>query len=111
VAAERANRLRRKREAEALQIGRIIKKREARQQNKDFLSSPQWLRARYKVLKRDGARCVCCGATAKDGVKIHVDHIKPRSKYPELALTLSNLQVLCAACNLGKAADDDTDWR
>jgi 5-methylcytosine-specific restriction endonuclease McrA len=28
-----------------------------------------------------------------------VDHIKPRSKYPALALVLSNLRVLCRRCN------------
>src|SRR5262249_39926358 len=39
------------------------------------------------------------------------DHIKPRSKFPELELELGNLQVLCADCNLGKRAWDQTDWR
>ena len=33
---------------------------------------------------------------------IHVDHIKPRSKYPKLALDQSNLQPLCETCNLKK---------
>jgi 5-methylcytosine-specific restriction endonuclease McrA len=42
---------------------------------------------------------------------MHVDHIKPRSKYPHLALRESNLQVLCEACNLGKGNWDETDWR
>lgn len=42
---------------------------------------------------------------------MHVDHIKPRSKYPALELVLSNLQVLCEDCNLGKLAHDETDWR
>jgi 5-methylcytosine-specific restriction endonuclease McrA len=44
-------------------------------------------------------------------VVINVDHIKPRRKYPELALTESNLQVLCGTCNHGKGSWDETDWR
>lgn len=30
-------------------------------------------------------------------------HIRPRSKYPHLALRLDNLQLLCHDCNLAKA--------
>ena len=48
------------------------------------------------------------GAKAGGGVVLHVDHIKPRSKFPELELSLDNTQVLCADCNLGKGAWDDT---
>ena len=40
-----------------------------------------------------------------------VDHIKPRSRYPALELTLTNLQVLCNDCNMGKSNDDETDFR
>lgn len=42
---------------------------------------------------------------------MHVDHIKPRSKYPELELEFTNLQILCADCNLGKRNHDSIDWR
>ena len=42
---------------------------------------------------------------------MNVDHIKPRKKYPELALDKSNLQVLCEECNHGKGNWDETDWR
>jgi len=76
-----------------------------------FYTSQAWMELRYQALKIHGAACQCCGASRKDGVVIHVDHIKPRAKYPELALELSNLQVLCEACNLGKLHLDETDWR
>ncbi|MFC6439812.1 HNH endonuclease [Bowmanella sp. JS7-9] len=33
---------------------------------------------------------------------LHVDHVKPRAKFPELALDINNLQILCETCNLGK---------
>jgi 5-methylcytosine-specific restriction endonuclease McrA len=77
----------------------------------EFLQSYEWRSIRMRVLKRDGARCCCCGASAKTGAVVNVDHIKPRRKYPKLALDLNNLQVLCADCNHGKGNWDTTDWR
>lgn len=82
-----------------------------KQVKKAFYQSDEWRALRYQVLKKFGARCQCCGATAKDGRQIHVDHIKPRSKHPELELDITNLQVLCEDCNLGKLHLDETDWR
>ena len=76
-----------------------------------FLGSVEWRKIRYQALKLHGAKCQCCGATRKEGAIIQVDHIKPRSRFPELELKLSNLQVLCRDCNLGKRARDETDWR
>lgn len=76
-----------------------------------FLTSRAWLGLRYRVLKKYGARCQCCGRGAKDGAIIQVDHIKPRWLHPELALRADNLQVLCRDCNLGKGTTDTTDWR
>jgi len=55
---------------------------------------------RYEVLRRDGFRCQICGATANDGVKLHVDHIFPVSKGGKTEL--SNLRTLCERCNMGK---------
>ncbi len=67
---------------------------------------------RYKILERDKGTCQCCGRSYQNsGVKVHVDHIKPVSKYPELAKEESNLQVLCADCNHAKAAKYETNWR
>lgn len=76
-----------------------------------FLQSYEWRRLRMVVLTKRGARCECCGATPADGVRMNVDHIKPRRLFPELALTESNLQVLCDVCNHGKGNWDQTDWR
>lgn len=58
-------------------------------------------RLRAIVLMRDGARCQLCGAEAREGAKLHVDHIVPWSKGGET--TLQNLRVLCAVCNIGKS--------
>lgn len=76
-----------------------------------FLSSFEWRRVRMHALKRDGAKCVCCGATPTTGAQMNVDHIKPRKTHPHLALELDNLQVLCGPCNHGKGNWDSTDWR
>lgn len=77
-----------------------------------FYRSAAWKRARYQALARHGNRCQCCGASAKDeGVRLNVDHIEPLSKRWDLRLSPGNLQILCGACNWGKGADDETDWR
>ena len=55
---------------------------------------------RYDVLRRDGFRCQICGATQKDGVRLHVDHIYPVSKGGRTEM--SNLRTLCERCNMGK---------
>lgn len=76
-----------------------------------FLQSYAWRRLRMVVLKKRGAICECCGSSPKNGVRIHVDHIKPRKLFPDLALEETNLQVLCEVCNHGKGNWDQTDWR
>lgn len=76
-----------------------------------FYDSDAWRGLRYQVLRRDGGKCVLCGVTAADGAQLHVDHIKPRSLFPELELEINNLQVLCSDCNLGKSNTDQIDWR
>jgi 5-methylcytosine-specific restriction endonuclease McrA len=73
-----------------------------------FYDSREWMELRYKALKLYGRKCACCFAT---NVELHVDHIKPRSKYPELELDIKNLQILCRACNLGKLDKDEIQWR
>ena len=83
----------------------------------NFYASWQWKELRFQVLKLNGRACQCCGATAgtRDAagkpVKIVVDHIKPISKFWELRLQRTNLQVLCDECNMGKGAWDETDFR
>jgi hypothetical protein len=40
-----------------------------------------------------------------------IDHIKPKSKFPELTFSFHNLQVLCENCNMGKSNLFSDDWR
>lgn len=87
---------------------KLIKSKEA---SNEFLFSYEWRKLRMEALKKYGARCQCCGATPATGAVMNVDHIKPRKVFPELALTLTNLQILCHECNHGKGNWDMTDWR
>jgi len=81
--------------------------RAANKRVRSFYDTQEWRAVRYQALKRSGRRCELCGA----GGELHVDHVKPRSRFPELALTVANLQVLCRDCNLGKLNCDAIDWR
>lgn len=77
-----------------------------------FYRSKEWRKLRTRVLEKYECKCMMCGRSPKDhGIVIHIDHIKPRSKHPELSLDFDNLQILCEDCNLGKLNRYDTDWR
>jgi 5-methylcytosine-specific restriction endonuclease McrA len=73
-----------------------------------FYDSREWQDLRYKAIRAYGRKCMCCGAV--DAI-FHIDHIKPRSLYPALELDFNNLQILCAACNIGKSNTDCIDYR
>ena len=78
---------------EAVKVG-IRKRRTARKAD---------LRLRYRVLRRDGFKCVQCGRSPANeaGVRLHVDHVLAWAKGGETVY--ENLQTLCERCNLGKA--------
>lgn len=86
------------------------KTKRKQRKNETFYESREWRSLRYDALKKYGRRCVCCGQQPPD-VVLHVDHIKPRSKYPSLELDINNLQILCKDCNLGKSNKDCIDYR
>lgn len=76
-----------------------------------FYGSQAWKELRYIALRNSDGKCNLCGASAKDGVILHVDHITPRSIDSKKELDLNNLQVLCEDCNIGKGNRDCIDWR
>ena len=79
---------------------------------KSFYDRPVWKQLRFRVLKKYGYKCMSCGLSRdEEKVVIHVDHIKPVSIYPELALIEENLQVLCRDCNQGKSNLHQDDLR
>ena len=63
-------------------------------------------RLRALVLMRDGGRCQLCGAEARNGARLHVDHVIPWANGGETKL--ANLQVLCEVCNIGKSNVEPT---
>jgi 5-methylcytosine-specific restriction endonuclease McrA len=44
-------------------------------------------------------------------MELHIDHIKPKSKYRHLAFDFENLQILCAECNIIKGDREEIDYR
>lgn len=76
-----------------------------------FYQSMRWLKLRSKAFELYGNKCSCCGSSPENGAMLHVDHIKPKSLYPELALDIENLQILCERCNIGKSNLSETQWR
>jgi 5-methylcytosine-specific restriction endonuclease McrA len=80
----------------------------------EFYRSSDWRRLRFDMLERNRGRygvltCECCLATTAR--QWHVDHVRPRSSHPELALEPANLQVLCQDCNVGKGIRQPIHWR
>ena len=75
--------------------GQELSEREGRQ--------PIPRKLRHQVFQRDNYRCRECGATNKQ-TRLHVDHIVPVAKGG--TNDLSNLQILCEACNKAKYTDE-----
>lgn len=65
----------------------------------DRKSRPLPAKLRWHILCRDNFRCVACGADSQES-KLQVDHIVPVSLGGQTIE--SNLQTLCAMCNMGK---------
>jgi 5-methylcytosine-specific restriction endonuclease McrA len=74
----------------------------------EFYKTNEWKELRKRVFRKYGHRCMCCGDKSKT---MHIDHIKPRSKYPHLELVFDNLQVLCKDCNMAKSNINENDYR
>jgi 5-methylcytosine-specific restriction protein A len=64
-----------------------------------FYDKQIWRRLRRRILERDRYRCVRCKAYVGGKGDARVDHIKPISVAPHLALDPSNLRTLCATCD------------
>jgi 5-methylcytosine-specific restriction endonuclease McrA len=64
-----------------------------------FYWSSAWRELRLRVLKRDGYRCTVCDSPLVGPGQARIDHIKPRSTYPRLAMEIGNLRSLCIDCD------------
>ena len=54
------------------------------------------------LVEETKAKCAYCEGYIEDVSFPHVEHIKPKSKFPELAHLWENLTIACAACNIAK---------
>jgi len=52
------------------------------------------------ILERDSYTCVLCHKGKREGVELHIDHIKPKDKGGKA--TIENGQTLCSECNILK---------
>jgi len=55
---------------------------------------------RYAIYQRDGFACVYCGASARDGNGLSIDHVRPRTLGGSDEAT--NLVTACLECNAAK---------
>ena len=83
-----------------------LERKERLDETRQFYSSPEWNLIRKQVIKAKGRVCSECGKQIADSYDVTVDHVLPRSKYPELALDKQNLRVLCRSCNSRKGDID-----
>ncbi len=78
-----------------------------------FYLSKQWKKVRLDVIRRDKWRCqqcnVLCLGKKRDKPTAHVDHLVARKDRPDLALSMNNLQTLCAPCHSRKTRADEHD--
>lgn len=56
---------------------------------------PRWAVVRLAAKRRDGWKCVECGARGR----LEVHHVKRVKDYPDLAYDLENLKTLCGVCH------------
>lgn len=80
----------------------------ARGSNHYYWKGGSWNYIKTLVRLRDKDVCQCTGACQShlsekcgfsDSYIMHVDHIKPKKLYPELALSLDNLMTVCPNCH------------
>ena len=75
----------------------VKKTKKPKKPKRVYYTTEEWADTRKKIFDRDGKICHMCGGPAT-----HIDHLLPKSKYPELALNLDNLKPACKDCNFTK---------
>lgn len=64
-----------------------------------FYKSRDWLSLRQEALIRDNYECQICKENGKYKKAENVHHVNEVKKFPELAMSLNNLQCLCIKCH------------
>ena len=76
----------------------MTKRDDHKRYSRHVTSQPRWKALRLQALERDDWKCRKCGTRQR----LEVDHVEPVRTRPDLAWTLSNLQVLCGRCHAYK---------
>lgn len=83
----------------------------------NWRGTADWKEWREQQLERQNWQCAWCSKQMKFGEKVHlangdfalepqhptIDHVLPKSFFPELALEKSNLVMICYLCNKKKS--------
>jgi 5-methylcytosine-specific restriction protein A len=72
-----------------------------------FYRTQLWKQTRAQALALYGRVCASCRRPIAEDERAHVDHVRPRSEAPQLALSLENLRVLCHGCHSRKTTRHD----
>ena len=72
--------------------------------NPNYKHGNDWKTLRNIILERDDYTCQECRWCEPDIMQ--VDHIQPKSIYPELQYELNNLECLCPNCHARKTIKD-----
>ena len=75
----------------------VIKKGEPSEKRFNKHSLP--VKLRYDILRRDNFKCVLCGSSSKDGIRLEVHHKIPVNEGG--SDSEENLQTLCNLCHYG----------
>lgn len=103
-------------QAKRFQLALQQNRRKGRHFYDGWRNSVDWKQWRAQQLERQNWQCVCCEQVMKFGEKTHltngdfilqpnhptVDHVLPKSYFPNLALDKQNLLMLCWSCNRQK---------
>ena len=71
---------------------------EYKRHSRHVTRGPRWKALRMQALDRDNWACVQCGTHKR----LECDHVLPVRDRPDLAYSLTNLQILCGACHARK---------
>ena len=74
------------------------RRREYMRHSAKVTRGPRWKALRMQALDRDDWQCVQCGTRKR----LECDHVLPVRDRPDLAYSLSNLQILCGSCHARK---------
>lgn len=79
----------------------LAQKHEPRAQFERWRDSQVGRRWKAAQHQRQQGQCALCGAAIRLKGS-HIDHIRPLSAFPELAIAPENLQLTCEVCNCQK---------